>query len=165
MPSLTDLRDLRDQLRRKDELISALDAEILKYIKEEDDLMTRFVRQNILESISTNIAHITQIIDTLHAATVSEPIPISAHPDTSTTRLHADLTVERTPFTSDVPPPVTHTAPPRVVAASHETTRLPKLNIPTFAGDTLQWQSFWHCFEAAVHHNPSITGVQKLNYL
>ena len=174
MPSLTDLRDLRDQLRRKDELISALDAEILKHIKEEDDLVTEVCEaEDIKESISTNIAHITQIIDTLHAATVSEPIPISAHPDTSTTRSHADLTVERTPSTSveppppssDVPPPVTHTAPPRVVAVSHETTRLPKLNIPTFAGDTLQWQSFWDCFEAAVHHNPSITGVQKLNYL
>ena len=174
MPSLTDLRDLRDQLRRKDELISALDAEVLKHIQEEDDLVTEVCEaEDIKESISTNIAHITQIIDTLHAATVSEPIPISAHPDTSTTRSHGDLTVERTPSTSveptppssDVTPPVTHTAPPRVVAASHETTRLPKLNIPTFAGDTLHWQSFWDCFEAAVHHNPSITGVQKLNYL
>ena len=130
MPSLTDLRDLRDQLRRKDELISALDAEILKHIQEEDDLVTEVCEaEDIKESISTNIAHITQIIDTLHAATVSEPIPISAHPDTSTTRSHGDLTVERTPSTSveptppssDVTPPVTHTAPPRVVAASHET--------------------------------------------
>ena len=34
-----------------------------------------------------------------------------------------------------------------------------------FSGDTLQWQSFWDCFEAAVHHNRSITGVQKLSYL
>ena len=35
-----------------------------------------------------------------------------------------------------------------------------------FSGNTLQWQSFfWDCFEAAVDHNTSITGVQKLNYL
>ena len=26
-------------------------------------------------------------------------------------------------------------------------------------------QSFWDCFEAAIHCNPSLTGVQKLNYL
>ena len=40
--------------------------------------------------------------------------------------------------------------------------RLPKLN---FSGEFLQWQSFWDCFEAAVHSNPCLTGVQKLNYL
>ena len=34
-----------------------------------------------------------------------------------------------------------------------------------FSGNTLQWQSFWDCFEATVDHNTSITGVQKLNYL
>ena len=44
-------------------------------------------------------------------------------------------------------------------------TRLSKLNIPVFSGDSLHWQSFWDCFEAAIHCNPSLTGVQKLNYL
>ena len=39
----------------------------------------------------------------------------------------------------------------------NEKTRLPKLSIPILSGNTLQWQSFWNCFEAAVHHNPSIT--------
>jgi len=52
-----------------------------------------------------------------------------------------------------------------VSVVGHDFTRLPKLSIPTFAGDTLQWQSFWDCFEAAVHNNRVITGVQKLNYL
>ena len=44
-------------------------------------------------------------------------------------------------------------------------TRLPKFNIPVFSGDLLNWQSFWDCFEAVIHWNPSLTGVQKLNYL
>jgi len=34
-----------------------------------------------------------------------------------------------------------------------------------FSSDTLQWHSFWDCFEAAVDHNTSNTGVQKCNYL
>ena len=103
-------------------------------------------------------------------ATVHEPIPLSAHPDTSAMQTSTDLTidhtlsasVERPPTSSDTPP---HTESPRIAAASYDTMRLPKLSIPTFAGDALQWQSFWDCFEAAVHRNPSITGVQKLNYL
>ena len=44
-------------------------------------------------------------------------------------------------------------------------TRLPKLSIPLFSGDILDRQSFWDCFETAVHNNPALSGVQKLNYL
>ena len=51
------------------------------------------------------------------------------------------------------------------VIPSHDFTRLPKLNIPTFSRDALQRQSIWDCFEAAVHYNRSITGMQKLRGL
>ena len=47
----------------------------------------------------------------------------------------------------------------------HNYSRLPKLVLPTFSGEPLQWQMFWDSFEAAVHSNPHITGVQKFNYL
>lgn len=64
---------------------------------------------------------------------------------------------------------ITHptASPPtsRTLNSSGATTRLPKLNIPVFSGEALQWQAFWDCFEAAVHNNPSLTNVQKLNYL
>ena len=43
--------------------------------------------------------------------------------------------------------------------------RLPKLHLPTFDGNPLQWQNFWDSFSAAVHSNPCLTGVQKFNYL
>ena len=45
------------------------------------------------------------------------------------------------------------------------TTRLPKLEIPVFTGEPLDWQPFWDCFEAAIHANPSLSAVQKLSYL
>ena len=44
-------------------------------------------------------------------------------------------------------------------------TRLPKLTLPTFSGDPLQFQTFWDSFEAAIHNNEGLTGVQKLHYL
>ena len=44
-------------------------------------------------------------------------------------------------------------------------THLPKLDVPSFSRDPLKWQSFWDCFEAAIHFNPYLTGVQKLSYL
>lgn len=36
------------------------------------------------------------------------------------------------------------------------------MDLPQFTGNPLFWQSFWDCFDAAVHSN---TGVQKLSYL
>ena len=44
-------------------------------------------------------------------------------------------------------------------------TRLPKLDLPQFSGNLLYWQSFWDSFEAAIHNNTVLTGVQKLSYL
>lgn len=48
----------------------------------------------------------------------------------------------------------------------HQTyTRLPKLPLPTFDSNPLEWQAFWDSFTAAVESNPGLTPVQKLNYL
>ena len=44
----------------------------------------------------------------------------------------------------------------------HFAARLPKLEIPIFTGEPLEWQPFWDCFEAAIDANPSLTGVQNL---
>ena len=42
---------------------------------------------------------------------------------------------------------------------------LRKLTLPTFSGDMLMWQSFKDSFDAAVHNCPSISKIQKFNYL
>ena len=60
----------------------------------------------------------------------------------------------------------THTTPaPSTERHVEGITRLPQLDLPQFTGNPLFWQSFWDCFEAAVHSNRSLTGVQKLSYL
>ena len=64
----------------------------------------------------------------------------------------------------DPPSSETHNTSPHP-RSSQGITHLPKLNIPNFSGESLQWQSLWDCFEAAVHSNTCLTGVQKLNYL
>ena len=43
-------------------------------------------------------------------------------------------------------------------------TKLPKLNLPTFNGDVLQWQSFFDSFTAAID-NKNIAPVEKFGYL
>lgn len=43
--------------------------------------------------------------------------------------------------------------------------KLPKLDIPTFNGDLLNWKQFWEQFCVAVHNRTSISNAEKLAYL
>lgn len=48
---------------------------------------------------------------------------------------------------------------------SQNVSRLPKLTLPTFEGDPLEWQTFWDSFDSAVNSNNVLSDVQRLNYL
>ena len=50
-------------------------------------------------------------------------------------------------------------------SVSQNVSRLPKLTLPTFEGDPLEWQTFWDSFDSAVHSNNVLSDVQRLNYL
>ncbi|XP_062587115.1 uncharacterized protein LOC134248736 [Saccostrea cucullata] len=43
--------------------------------------------------------------------------------------------------------------------------RLPKLNLPDFDGDILQWNTFWDSFESTIHRKQTLTPIQKFSYL
>lgn len=57
----------------------------------------------------------------------------------------------------------THTTTPIVSPHLYNTSRLPKLELPTFSGNPLTWQSFWDCFDAAVNSNPTLSPIHKFN--
>ena len=57
----------------------------------------------------------------------------------------------------ETPATTTHTDVSRV--------KLPKLDIPTFNGDLLNWKQFWEQFCVAVHNRTSISNAEKLAYL
>ncbi|XP_062615533.1 uncharacterized protein LOC134277232 [Saccostrea cucullata] len=43
--------------------------------------------------------------------------------------------------------------------------RLPKLNLPHFDGDILEWNTFWDSYESTIHRNQTLTPIQKFSYL
>ena len=43
--------------------------------------------------------------------------------------------------------------------------KLPKITLPHFRGNPLQWTAFWDSYESAVHLNDSLSEVDKFNYL
>ena len=42
---------------------------------------------------------------------------------------------------------------------------LPKISVPSFDGNILNWTSFWEQFEVAVHNKHNLQDVEKLAYL
>ena len=43
--------------------------------------------------------------------------------------------------------------------------RLPKLSIKPFDGNVTTWTTFWDSYSAAIHDNPTLTEMDKFNYL
>ena len=43
--------------------------------------------------------------------------------------------------------------------------KLPKLTIKKFNGELTKWVPFWDAFESAIDNNPSLTDVDRFNYL
>ena len=68
------------------------------------------------------------------------------------------------PPQKNLPVPTLNSAPHNNNSHDHSS-RLPKLNLSTFSGNPLRWFRFWDSFEAAVHSNTSLGGVQKFTYL
>lgn len=61
--------------------------------------------------------------------------------------------------------PSPHSSSNQTPNPHNHSSRLPKLNLPTFSGNPLHWFTFWDSFEAAVHSNTGLGGVQKFTYL
>lgn len=53
----------------------------------------------------------------------------------------------------------------RETGESSYSIRLPKIEVPTFAGDLRDWNDFQNLFKNLVHENPNLSNVQKLYYL
>lgn len=43
--------------------------------------------------------------------------------------------------------------------------RLPKLTIRPFNGDLTAWTTFWDSYESSIHKNPSLSDIDRFNYL
>ena len=88
--------------------------------------------------------------------------------DTNTHRpaaetIHTDHSGRVTPLPDNTESRTIRNEPPH--HTYHFSARQPKLEIPVFCGEPLDWQPFWDCFQAAIDTNPTLTGVQKLSYL
>ena len=43
--------------------------------------------------------------------------------------------------------------------------KLPKLELPLFKGNALEWQGFWDQFNVSIHLNEMLSDIDRFNYL
>ena len=64
------------------------------------------------------------------------------------------------------PAPPTITAPPTGPPLTESSrVKLPKLSLKPFNGDITTWTPFWDSYESAIHKNPTLSEIDKFNYL
>ena len=64
--------------------------------------------------------------------------------------------------------PSTSSLAPHRPSIAHGVTsqvKLPKLSIKRFNGDLTKWVTFWDSFSSSIHSNPTLSSVDKFNYL
>ena len=48
---------------------------------------------------------------------------------------------------------------------SENSSKVPKLNVPTFDGEVLHWRQFWEQFHVSIHSQKNLSDAEKLVYL
>ena len=141
----TSEEDIADEIAEADEYIFHLDRKIRQIKK----LAKSYTQEKVLNPNADNFVPITQTPSVNHVTLSSE----NAEPTHAHTSLQSS---ESIPFMQFI------RQSSSVCSDYH---KLPKLNLPTFSGSTLDWLSFWDSYESAIHRNPSLSEVQKFNYL
>ena len=170
--NVSQLKQKRQALVGKTELLTKLDEEILTTI-EEDGLEDEVEQADLVrERIELTIINLDSALNEVSLRTHKSPKPTNGHE--RTTESHSSPPGEHTSTRSSTPSdPGSHTntpipsrsPTPPLTGGRSPRVKLPKLSLKKFNGDLTRWTTFWDTFESAVHSNPSLTNIDKFNYL
>ena len=174
------LKSYVEQLTQKKQTLQELNNKIVDLLQKPEDLEQETfeaeelnglilekicITDKFIENASKNLnQHATSPQDIDIASPISsqngqqnqQPIPSTSTGTTGNDYPISSPALSENPSSS--PPPVSTTH-------SFQSNRLPKLVLPSFNGNPLEWQTFWDAFRSAVHDNDTISDVQKFNYL
>ena len=172
------LSTIRELIRNKEKTILELDAKILEEISEDEhgeeiseaDRYT-FDIQMTISKLSTIIDKANTVISPTNHSAPSQTIPLTSELNPHATEYvyqHSSTAISETQTRSahcSTYPQATMSTSGSVCTNASIYHKLPKLNLPSFGGNMLDWQPFWDSFSAAVHDNLSLNDVQRFNYL
>ena len=165
-PDVERLDAFRTTLTEKKDILRGLDTEILVLVTEEE--------------IETEIGQSDEYNERIHLALVRinkalEPRPTPT-PTTTRPRSRPTTPVEpdepretvdaREPAAPEPPADRTREEIPSVASTPTGTrVKLPKIILPRFSGNVMQWPSFWDSYNSSIHRNETLSEVDKFNYL
>ena len=158
--TVAEFRSLMQLIQSKQKTLSELDDQILE-VTEETDVEGEIEEASRYElEIQLGIAKIQEHIEEVSLSTNQSALNPNApeFPRVQTHHSSIESNSDQSNQTQ-VDPFKTHSS------ASSQFHKLPKLNLPTFDGNILEWLPFWDSYTSAVHENPSLSDVQKFNYL
>ena len=158
--------------RKIDELDPEMDVNesvqrIINAIAEKQRVLTdineRILEETSVEDIENEITDTDEYMFDLQTkvSDVSKLINTNVQITTDNQNLNQNQTQQETIFQQasnfEIPPVTSNTA--------NHSHRLPKLDLPKFGGNILEWQSFWDAYETAVHTNGELRESEKFSYL
>ena len=162
-----EISTLLEVVTQKKRTLENINEKILEQTSDEDVAVEILESDEYMFNLEYKLRQITKLSKSVQnqSITAHEPISLNLNP-------HADSFIQSVPSTFISQPSTsanqqyTHSSNSRSSSsANSEYHKLPKLNLPIFTGDILDWQSFWDSYETAIHTNPTLSDAQKFNYL
>ena len=168
------LNSIIEQLTRKKSILKGLDEKIVALIEEPNDLEQEiFETEEIQDEIgdtSNQISRFIQVtVSDKHSTQSSSPtshqeppqmvanetplVPSQLTADPTSSGIQGGASVTNTTLPNPQAPLNTQSPPLAPQVNANHTSRLHKLNLPTFSGNPLHWFTFWDSFDASVHSN------------
>ena len=166
---LTRLRIIDGQLEEKKTMLAALDEEMLSQIE------VREVETDVVDSeaITYKIAQMRGEIRAVLERPEIESRDEHVTETVSTAESHERVSPPSSPVLSEhtVRTIASSLASPEHVSDVNTESRsgikpkLPKLQLPKFAGDITKFRTFWDSFNSAIHCNDELSAIDKFDYL
>ncbi|XP_063442050.1 uncharacterized protein LOC134722364 [Mytilus trossulus] len=157
------LRSMMELIKTKKKTLSDLNEKILESIEEEEDLDEEIEEVDKYElDIQIGITKIEKILKEVSYSKNQSALNPHASDficNNSSVQEHSNQIIFNSEQTS-----LSQSSMPTSTVSSHYN-KLPKLNLPTFGGNLLEWSAFWDSYNNSVHENPSLSDVQRFNYL
>ena len=168
-PDVTQLEQKKMALIEKSEILKGLDSQLLEVA--EDEWLEAEIKQSdvIQEKVKLVVLELERIKTKcespkkrvlLESVRVTRSTTPSRSPTPTGETTQSTLTNPRT----EDPSTISSTTVSGDTKQSTQV-KLPKLTLRDFNGDLTMWTTFWESFESAVHRNPSLSNIDKFNYL
>ncbi|XP_064461678.1 uncharacterized protein LOC135371619 [Ornithodoros turicata] len=135
-PAAGELQTKLDLLKSKEETLQSLDGSMESLVSEEAFQVEIEVAMSYQEKICTAISQISQKLKKKIQRTTLRP---------------------DSPTRAVLIPAMQHQGSTKV--------KLPKIEVPKFNGDLMNWMTFWDQFESTIHKNETLHNVDKFKYL